>query len=89
MEVTKVKGFWKKEYGGYRWFDRDPEGDRSCSEVACKCGEKILCEAYTNTCDCGVDYGMDGGKLAPRSQWGEETGENYIDVLAVGRGEDW
>ena len=27
--------------------------------------------------ECGSEYSMSGSKLAPRSQWGEETGESF------------
>ena len=30
-------------------------------------------------CTCGRDYSFDGSELAPRSQWGWETGENWTD----------
>jgi len=51
--------------------------------IVCKCGEKIELEArYINTCrKCGADYNASGKKLAPRSEWGTETGENLIDIL--------
>jgi hypothetical protein len=37
----------------------------------------------TNTCECGRDYNWGGQLLAPRSQWGEETGETAADILRV------
>jgi hypothetical protein len=44
------------------------------------CGEDLVCSAFTNTCDqCEADYGMNGDRLAPRSQWGSETGERWQD----------
>ena len=44
------------------------------------CGEEMICEDFTNTCDiCGRDYNSAGQELAPRSQWGEETGETWQD----------
>jgi len=44
------------------------------------CGEQIQCTNFTNTCDiCGADYGLNGDRLAPRSQWGKETGEDWTD----------
>jgi hypothetical protein len=46
----------------------------------CACGEAVALEAFTNTCpNCGRDYNMSGQELAPRSQWGEETGEHWTD----------
>ena len=41
----------------------------------CNCGQLIYLSNFTNTCDkCGADYNSAGTLLAPRSQWGEETG---------------
>jgi hypothetical protein len=46
--------------------------------IICSCGEQIACTGFTNTCDnCDADYNMAGQRLAPRSQWGEETGESW------------
>lgn len=50
-------------------------------EITCFCGMRILCGETTNSCGCGRDYGMGGSLLAPREQWGEETGEHPLDVL--------
>jgi hypothetical protein len=48
-------------------------------EVRC-CGEWLRCDNFTTTCpDCGADYNMSGDRLAPREQWGEETGERWRD----------
>lgn len=45
--------------------------------VTCSCGEEIECTSFTNTCDnCGADYNLFGQLLAPREQWGCETGEH-------------
>lgn len=49
--------------------------------VKCECGREVECDAFTNTCQCGADYGHSGYRLAPRSQWGEETGESASDIL--------
>lgn len=49
--------------------------------VRCACGREVWCDGFTNTCDCGRDYGPGGYELAPRSQWGEETGETANDIL--------
>ena len=52
-------------------------------EVEC-CGEKLQCSGFTNTCPtCGADYNNSGQRLAPREQWGEETGETVEDILSV------
>lgn len=49
----------------------------------CHCGAEVALSGFTNTCECGRDYNMSGQELAPRSQWGEETGESLADILAV------
>lgn len=46
--------------------------------VKCACGEDVYCSGFTNTCDkCNADYNFNGVMLAPREQWGEETGETW------------
>jgi len=46
----------------------------------CSCGEEVILSSFTNTCDkCDSDYNMQGDLLAPRSQWGEETGEHWSE----------
>ena len=47
--------------------------------VECDCGSRVECwDNWVNTCDkCGCEYNRSGAKLAPRSQWGEETGETF------------
>jgi len=47
------------------------------------CGNHVELRGFTNTCDCGADYNMSGQELAPRSQWGEETGELLADILSI------
>lgn len=47
--------------------------------IKCDCGEKLECSGFTTTCNCGRDYNWNGTELAPRSQWGEETGEHWTD----------
>ncbi len=56
-----------------------------------RCGAKVWLTGFTNTCDCGADYNRGGDLLAPRSQWGYETGESVSDILAVDadNGEDF
>lgn len=49
----------------------------------CTCGQKVSLSSFTNTCQCGRDYNINGHPLAPRSQWGEETGESLSDILAA------
>lgn len=49
-----------------------------------RCGCKVALYGFTNTCEkCGTDYNMSGQELAPRSQWGEETGESLCDILSA------
>jgi hypothetical protein len=44
----------------------------------CDCGTLVELSGWTNTCDnCGLEYNSSGQVLAPRSQWGEEIGENF------------
>lgn len=49
----------------------------------CHCGREVQLDHFTNTCDCGADYNSSGSLLAPRSQWGEETGESLGDILRI------
>lgn len=49
----------------------------------CVCGEEVELSGFTNTCDCGRDYDSSGVLLAPRSQWGEETGEHPADIARI------
>ena len=51
--------------------------------IKCTCGEEVVCGFFTNTCECGRDYNAFGQLLAPRSQWGEETGEHLSDILRI------
>lgn len=57
--------------------------ERSYTEpsiLLCDCGYEVCLTDFTNTCDhCESDYNLFGQKLAPRSQWGEETGESWQD----------
>lgn len=47
----------------------------------CDCGEKVVLAGFTNSCQCGRDYNSAGQELAPRSQWGEETGEHWSECI--------
>jgi hypothetical protein len=49
----------------------------------CVCGKHITLDGFTNACECGRDYNSSGTLLAPRSQWGEETGEHLSDILRI------
>jgi hypothetical protein len=48
------------------------------------CSVKLGCPDFTNTCPkCQADYNWAGQLLAPREQWGEETGETVNDILLI------
>lgn len=49
----------------------------------CDCGWNVTLEFFTNSCQCGRDYDRSGSILAPRSQWGEETGESMFEILNI------
>lgn len=51
--------------------------------IKCGCGELVeLNMVMTNTCDeCDTDYNSSGQMLAPREQWGWDTGESVSDIL--------
>ncbi len=49
--------------------------------VVC-CDTRLYVPNFTNTCEvCERDFNSSGQSLAPRSQWGEETGESASDIL--------
>lgn len=47
--------------------------------LECDCGHKLYLDScWANECEkCHTEYNGSGQKLAPRSQWGEETGETF------------
>lgn len=49
------------------------------------CNADVELRGFTNTCECGADYNMSGERLAPREQWGWDTGESVDDILAIDR----
>lgn len=51
--------------------------------LKCDCGREVELHGFTNTCQCERDYNQSGQLLAPRSQWGEETGESLGDILRI------
>lgn len=58
---------------------RREEWTRSFYEPAvgrCSCGRAVTLEG-DSSCRCGREYNAVGQELAPRSQWGEETGESF------------
>lgn len=42
------------------------------------CGRHVHLSHSDNDCDCGAIYNLFGQRLAPREQWGEETGESFV-----------
>ena len=76
MKIIGKTKHWVPRGFGYR------EVTRNVGE--CECGRKVRLLEFTNTCRCGRDYNMSGQLLAPRSQWGEETGETAEDILSIG-----
>ena len=52
----------------------------------CHCGAEVELSGFTNTCHrCDRDYNSAGQELAPREQWGEETGETLADIIGPQR----
>lgn len=63
---------------------------RQPKEIDCACGRHlVLDDSWYNKCSCGRGYNAFGQKLAPPSQWGEETGEAFdSEGRYLGGGED-
>ena len=52
--------------------------------LECDCGAHVELAMFTNTCsNCGTDYNFEGRRLAPREQWGEETGEHWGECYRI------
>lgn len=49
----------------------------------CFCGAAVELDKFTCPCACGRYYNWNGQLLAPREQWGEETGEHWSDILRI------
>ena len=65
--------------GGQLEFKTSTMTYREPASLEC-CGRRLSLSRFTNTCvKCGADYNQSGSLLAPRSQWGEETGETWTD----------
>lgn len=62
---------------------------RSVKVIKCQCGATVVCEHFTNTCECGRDYNSNGDLLVARHLWGEETGEHPADIANLTGNEDW
>lgn len=66
---------------GRSWVNEQGQLQKIYTIVEC-CGDELHCFDFTNTCPiCGTDYNWNGDELAPRSQWGEETGEHPADIV--------
>ena len=55
----------------------------------CSCGEMVTLVGLVNACECSVEYNNSGQRLAPRSQWGDDTGESISDILSTNHFEDY
>jgi hypothetical protein len=67
----------------YKYVETCPQAYMHPTVVEC-CGQEIECPDFTNTCEiCGADYNWNGSHLAPREQWGEETGEHPADIYRI------
>ena len=76
--IAKAHRVTETDKDGYIHSGREP------AVGLCHCGRKIVLEGFTNTCEaCGRDYNWAGQELAPRAQWGEETGESLSDILNI------
>ena len=53
------------------------------------CGAEVELGRFTCECECGALYNWAGQELAPREQWGEETGEHWSDIERGVSEEDW
>jgi hypothetical protein len=56
---------------------------REIRTINCKaCNNPVeLLSSWANQCDnCGAEYNGSGQRLAPREQWGEETGEDWVGL---------
>ena len=71
---------------GCKYIDLGVSKSENCYRIpavgACNaCNRPVTLAGFTNTCECGADYNSAGQQLAPREQWGEETGETAADIL--------
>lgn len=62
----------------------DIGGGKTRLQIRCPCGTVVTCTGFTNTCtNCNRDFNTSGQELAPREQWGDETGESVAEILSV------
>lgn len=48
------------------------------------CGEEVILDDFTCPCPgCSADYNSQGQRLAPREQWGQDTGEDWRDIARI------
>lgn len=64
-----------------KYKDHDELGNVIPGLMVCDCGEELdmIRPGADIHCDCGRSYNSAGQLLAPREQWGEETGETASD----------
>lgn len=71
--------------GTHDVIDEGVRTDTSCYRQPaigrCECGREVWLDGFTCPCDCGRDYNSAGQLLAPREQWGEETGEHWTECF--------
>jgi hypothetical protein len=79
MKMAKIIRY--KEVTVQRPYPRSGSYQKQAPVVLCGCSEEVICSDFTNTCKCGADYNFAGQGLAPRSQWGEETGESWQEII--------
>ena len=67
--MAQITGFVEEDWSGRM---------RRFKTLRCDCGTHLTLRDWWSTeCDCGTEYNGAGQTLAPRSQWGEETGERF------------
>ena len=75
--------------GADTWVNEHETAWNEYAIIRCQiCRAEVKLYGFTNTCECGADYNMEGVLLADRSQWGEETGETAADIL-MGGDDEW
>lgn len=66
-------------------FFEDPDQPGKVIRIlSCQCGANFeLVDWFEEQCPgCGRSYNGAGQELAPKSQWGEETGESLADIYS-------